>query len=32
MRDIKDIMDVKNAIETRALREQKIKEMVASMT
>lgn len=31
MRDIKDIMDIKNAIDKRAIREQKIREMVGRM-
>jgi len=31
MKDIKEIMEVKNAINERAMREQKVKNMIAKM-
>jgi len=31
LRDIKDIMDLKNTVEERAMREQKVREMMSRM-
>lgn len=31
VRDLRDIMDIKNAMDTRAIRESKIRDMIARM-